>query len=83
MFILSPKRNIHISPNALHLPEHIINLLKSIGVIFIGMSLSLKRDYKGTGAGCAYRIDDYRNPICAAIGLAFHFGVTKTSSYVL
>lgn len=26
---------------------------------------------------CFYQIDDYRNPICAAIGLAFRFGVEK------
>lgn len=25
----------------------------------------------------AYQIDDYRNPVCAAINLAFHFGVQK------
>jgi len=24
-----------------------------------------------------YYVDDYRNPICAAIGLAYHFGVSK------
>lgn len=27
--------------------------------------------------GSEYKIDDYRNPVCAAIGLAYRFGVTK------
>jgi len=34
-------------------------------------------NYRGTDPGCTYKIDDYRNPICAAIGLSFHFGVKK------
>jgi hypothetical protein len=25
----------------------------------------------------SYQVDDYRNPICAAINLAYHFGVEK------
>ena len=31
----------------------------------------------GKGQLAPYRIDDYRNPICAAIGLAYHFGVQR------
>lgn len=31
----------------------------------------------GRGGLVPYRIDDYRNPICAAIGLAYRFGVRR------
>lgn len=33
--------------------------------------------YSGPEPDAQYRIDDYRNPACAAIGLAFRFGVQK------
>jgi hypothetical protein len=33
--------------------------------------------YKGFGGRNEYKIDDYRNPICAAMGLALRFGVKK------
>lgn len=33
--------------------------------------------YSGMEYQVNYQIDDYRNPICAAIGLAYHFGVEK------
>jgi len=33
--------------------------------------------YSGTRFQPAYKIDDYRNPICAAVGLAYRFGVRK------
>ena len=33
--------------------------------------------YGGLDKGASYYIDDYRNPICAAIGLAYRFGVQK------
>lgn len=33
--------------------------------------------YSGLNIDSSYKIDDYRNPICAAIGLAYKFGVQK------
>jgi hypothetical protein len=33
--------------------------------------------YSGIKTRPAYRIDDYRNPICAALGLAYHFKAYK------
>jgi len=33
--------------------------------------------YSGPSYGFQYKIDDYRNPICASIGLAYRFGVQK------
>jgi hypothetical protein len=37
-----------------------------------------EKSYSGTGAKEAiWSIDDYRNPVCAAIGLAYKFGVEK------
>lgn len=36
-----------------------------------------KEEDFGVTINQAYHIDDYRNPVCAAIDLAFHFGVEK------
>lgn len=36
-----------------------------------------ERNYSGLKMSAQYLVDDYRNPICAAIGLAFRFGVQK------
>lgn len=33
--------------------------------------------YSGVAASAGYRIDDYRNPICAALGLAYRFHARK------
>ncbi len=33
--------------------------------------------YSGPNFNSQYKIDDYRNPICSAIGLAYRFGVEK------
>ena len=37
--------------------------------------------YSGIKSEANYFIDDYRNPICAAIVLAYHFGVKKLMSF--
>lgn len=36
-----------------------------------------EEDYSGGRTEAIYKIDDYRNPVCAAIGLAYRFGVEK------
>ncbi len=38
------------------------------------------RDF-GLERRASYYVDDYRNPICAAIGLAYRFGVTRLGLY--
>ena len=37
--------------------------------------------YSGLNMDSNYKIDDYRNPICAAIGLAYKFGVRKLALF--
>ena len=37
--------------------------------------------FSGLNLESSYRIDDYRNPICAAIGLAYKFGVQKLALF--
>lgn len=37
--------------------------------------------YSGSSRFSDYQIDDYRNPICAAIGLSYRFGVKKLLLY--
>jgi hypothetical protein len=38
---------------------------------------SYHKEYDGPIKHTHYRIDDYKNPICAAIGLAYRFGINK------
>jgi hypothetical protein len=37
----------------------------------------IQENYTGVERSGEYKIDDYRNPICATIHLAYHFGVRK------
>ena len=38
---------------------------------------AMGENYSGPKLDCNYKIDDYRNPICASIGLACRFGIQK------
>lgn len=40
-------------------------------------SPTINEKFSGIGIKCDYYIDDYRSPICAALGLAFRFFATK------
>ncbi len=46
------------------------------GVMYQYMPV-FQEDYSGMVVDCDYQIDDYRNPVCAAVGLAHRFGVEK------
>jgi hypothetical protein len=51
-------------------------LSKYKGNIYAYIPVS-NQDYTGPRFPCEYKIDDYRNSICASIGLAYRFGVEK------
>lgn len=38
---------------------------------------TINEKFSGAGVKCDYYIDDYRNPVCAALGLAYRFGAVK------
>jgi hypothetical protein len=40
-----------------------------------------EKDFMGMKSDAIYHIDDYRNPICAAVGLAYRMGVEKLLLY--
>lgn len=51
--------------------------LQKMGLIYLYTPVSTK-NYSGLNHGTTrYAVDDYRNPVCAAISLAYRFGVKK------
>lgn len=57
-------------------PDFIKKYQEITGVVY-EYSPTLDRYYNGEKNNASYYIDDYRNPICAAIGLCYRFGVKK------
>lgn len=58
------------------LPDFIHHYRMKRGVVY-QYNATRQVQYSGIDLGVLYYIDDYRNPICAAIGLAYRFGVQK------
>lgn len=56
--------------------EFIKQYSKNKGVVYRYMPTP-EEGFSGIRSDALYHIDDYRNPICAAIGLAYHMGVEK------
>jgi hypothetical protein len=58
-----------------------IGFIKSYrGLIYTYTPVS-ESTYSGSDNSSIYRIDDYRNPICAAIGLSYRFGVRRLALF--
>lgn len=57
-------------------PEFVKRYLKMKGTVYKYIPTP-EKDFSGYTQKSEYWVDDYRNPVCAAINLAYHFGAKK------